>query len=97
MLKWSSARCQACPKAARWVGEMEEIAQAWANLGLPTQILEGAAAVYRFVGRTDLSLKTPEQRQRGQTLEEVTAILSARLSDRARDLWPVRDERGSPG
>lgn len=68
------------PKAARWVGEMEEIAQAWVDLGLPPQMLEGAAAVYRFVGRTELGLETPEQRARGQTLEEVTAILSAQRS-----------------
>jgi 3-hydroxyisobutyrate dehydrogenase-like beta-hydroxyacid dehydrogenase len=87
LLKWFRRQVPGMPpKAARWIREMEEIAQAWADLGLPPQMLEGAAAVYRFVGKTELSLETPEQRQRGQTLEEVTAILAAALSDRARDL-----------
>lgn len=86
LFKWITRQVPGMPpKAARWIGEMEEIAQAWADLGLPPQMLEGAAAVYRFVGSTELGLETPEQRQRGQTLEEVTTILAARLSDRARD------------
>jgi len=86
LFKWIARQVPGMPpKAARWVGEMEEIAQTWADLGLPPQMLEGAAAVYRFVGTTELSLETPEQRQRGQALEAVTDILSARLSDRARD------------
>jgi L-threonate 2-dehydrogenase len=67
------------PKAYRWVGEMEEIARTYADLGLPPQMLEGAAAVYHFVEQTELGSETPEERQRGQTLEEVTDILAAAL------------------
>ena len=67
------------PKAYRWVGEMEEIARTYADLGLPPQMLEGAAAVYRFVERTPLGAEVPEERQHGQTLEEVTDILAATL------------------
>jgi 3-hydroxyisobutyrate dehydrogenase-like beta-hydroxyacid dehydrogenase len=63
------------PKAYRWVGEMEEIAATFAALGLTPRMLEGAAALYRFVGQTPLGAETPEQRQRGQTLDEVVAIL----------------------
>jgi 3-hydroxyisobutyrate dehydrogenase-like beta-hydroxyacid dehydrogenase len=74
------------PKAYRWVGEMEEIARTFADLGLPPQMLEGAAAIYRFVEQTELGREIPEARQRGQTLEEVTDILSTAL-----DAHPTRE------
>ncbi|GHO46226.1 NAD(P)-dependent oxidoreductase [Ktedonospora formicarum] len=67
------------PKAYRWVGEMQEIARTFADLGLPPQIHEGAAALYHFVEGTELGQETPEQRQRGQTLQDVTAILASAL------------------
>jgi len=68
------------PKAYRWVGEMEEIAKTFADVGLPPQMLEGAAAFYRFVQQTELGTETPEARQRGQTLDEVTVLLAAALA-----------------
>jgi 3-hydroxyisobutyrate dehydrogenase-like beta-hydroxyacid dehydrogenase len=71
------------PKAYRWAGEMEEIACTFADLGLPPQMLEGAAALYRLVGQTELGAETPEERHRGQTLEEVTGILAAMLKTEA--------------
>jgi 3-hydroxyisobutyrate dehydrogenase-like beta-hydroxyacid dehydrogenase/catechol 2,3-dioxygenase-like lactoylglutathione lyase family enzyme len=64
------------PKAYRWVGEMEEIARTFADLGLPPQMLEGAAALYRLVERTELGAETPEERHQGQTLAEVVGILA---------------------
>jgi 3-hydroxyisobutyrate dehydrogenase-like beta-hydroxyacid dehydrogenase len=64
------------PKAYRWVGEMEEIARTFADLGLPAQMLEGAAALYRLVEQTELGAETPEERHRGRSLAEVTAILA---------------------
>jgi 3-hydroxyisobutyrate dehydrogenase-like beta-hydroxyacid dehydrogenase len=76
------------PKAYRWVGEMEEIAQTFADLGLPAQMSEGAASLYRFVQATVLGTETPEQRQSGRTLEEVAMILSAALTERL----PLREE-----
>jgi Domain of unknown function (DUF1932) len=47
--------------------EMEEIARTFADLGLPPQMLEGAAALYRLVGQTELGTETLEERHRGQT------------------------------
>lgn len=47
-------------KAHRWIGEMEEIAQTFAALGLTPQILAGAADLYRFVNTTSLARLTPE-------------------------------------
>ena len=68
------------PKAYRWVGEMEEIARTFNDLGLPPQMLEGAAALYRLVEQTELGTETPEERHRGQSLAEVTAILAEALT-----------------
>src|SRR5437868_2813998 len=69
------------PKAYRWVGEMEEIAHAFVDLGLPPQMGEGAATLYRLVGQTKLGMGTPEERQLGQTLEEVAGILASALAE----------------
>lgn len=49
------------PKAYCWVGEMEEIARTFADLGLPPRMLEGAAALYRLVGQRELGAETPEE------------------------------------
>jgi 3-hydroxyisobutyrate dehydrogenase-like beta-hydroxyacid dehydrogenase len=68
------------PKAYRWVGEMEEIAATFAHVGLTPLILQGAADLYRFVGETPLGEETPEVRQRGETLDEVVAILAGALA-----------------
>jgi 3-hydroxyisobutyrate dehydrogenase-like beta-hydroxyacid dehydrogenase len=67
------------PKAYRWVGEMEEIARTFADVGLPPQMLEGAAALYRLVEQTELGDETPEERHLGQTLPELIAILAHSL------------------
>ncbi len=69
------------PKSYRWVGEMEEIARTFADLGLPAQMAEGAASLYRFVEGTLLGAETPEQRRHGQTLEEVVSILASALAE----------------
>jgi 3-hydroxyisobutyrate dehydrogenase-like beta-hydroxyacid dehydrogenase len=67
------------PKAYRWVGEMEEIARTFADVGLPPQMLEGAAALYRLVEQTELGTETPEERHRGQTLADITGIMADAL------------------
>jgi L-threonate 2-dehydrogenase len=76
------------PKAARWVGEMEEIARTFTDLGLPPQMPEGAAALYRFIEGTLLGAERPEQRQHGQTLEEVIAILATALTEQIAKYQP---------
>lgn len=67
------------PKAYRWVGEMEEIAATFEDLGLTPRILLGAADLYRFVGATPLGAETPESRTRGQTWQDTVAELAAAL------------------
>jgi hypothetical protein len=48
-------------------------------VGLTPKILQGAAELYRFVGRTPLAEETPENRRRGQSLQEVVDILAESL------------------
>ena len=67
------------PKARRWVGEMEEIADTFAAVGLTPSILRGAADIYRFVGDTTLADRNPEDP--GQpTLSEMITQLAAQLN-----------------
>jgi L-threonate 2-dehydrogenase len=73
------------PKAYRWVGEMEEIAHTFSDIGLPPQMPEGTASLYRFIEGTELGRETPEQRHHGQTLEDVIAILAAALVEQAKE------------
>jgi 3-hydroxyisobutyrate dehydrogenase-like beta-hydroxyacid dehydrogenase len=73
------------PKAYRWVGEMEEIALTFADLGLPPQMHQGAASLYHFVEGTILGTETPEQRHHGQTLEDTITILAAALDEQSKN------------
>lgn len=61
---------------------LSERSRLFADLGLPAQMPEGAASLYRFVEGTLLGAETPEQRQHGQTLEEVASILASALAER---------------
>ena len=66
-------------KARRWVGEMEEIAQTFDQLGLTPQILAGAADLYRFVSATPLAERTPEDTSPLPTLAETVHSLAEQL------------------
>jgi 3-hydroxyisobutyrate dehydrogenase-like beta-hydroxyacid dehydrogenase len=67
------------PKAYRWVGEMEEIAKTFEDVGMTPKMLLGAADMYRLVGETPLANETPEVRTRGTNLEDVVALLNEAL------------------
>lgn len=69
------------PKAYRWVGEMEEIAQTFDDLGLTPRILLGAADIYRFVADTPLGRETPETRDPNRGPDGVIAALAEALPD----------------
>ena len=62
-------------KAKRWVGEMEEIAKTFGDLGLTPKMYEGAADMYRLVSETPLADETPETRDKSRTLAQVVAVL----------------------
>ncbi len=48
-------------RARRWVGEMEEIARTFEEVGLTPLTLEGAAELYRLVGETPLADQTSRE------------------------------------
>lgn len=61
-------------KAGRWVGEMEEIAATFEELGMTPKILEGASDMYRFVDSTPLGALT--SRDPHPSLDEVLGTLA---------------------
>ena len=76
---------QSCPKAYRWVGEMEEIADTFAAVGLTPDIFRGVADIYRFVEATPLGRETPENRSLANNAGDVSSILAAALPAAAKD------------
>ncbi|MDA0711781.1 MAG: DUF1932 domain-containing protein [bacterium] len=62
-------------KARRWVGEMEEIAKTFSDLGMTARMYEGAADMFRLVGQTSLADETPETRDTSRTLAQVIDLL----------------------
>ncbi len=71
------------PKAHRWVGEMEEIAACFADLGLTPSILAGAADIYRFVADTPIGKESPETRDPNRGVDGVVAALADALAEPA--------------
>jgi len=55
---------------------MEEIAKALGALELTEKIYQGAAEMYRFIGRTPLADETAENYDRARTLARVIEILA---------------------
>ena len=62
-------------KAHRWVSEMEEIAQTFADTGFTPEIYTGVANLYRWVATTPLAEETPENRDTSRDLDGVIAGL----------------------
>ena len=67
-------------KARRWVGEMEEIASTFEQVGLTPKIHTGAADMYRLVGGTPLAERTPEDTEPLPSLEEMLSVLADAMS-----------------
>ncbi len=64
-------------RARRWVGEMEEIAATFDELGLTPRMLLGAADIYRFIGETSLADQT--SREPDPPLDAILTTLAERL------------------
>jgi 3-hydroxyisobutyrate dehydrogenase-like beta-hydroxyacid dehydrogenase len=72
------------PKAYRWVGEMEEIATCFGDVGLTPKIYEGVADLYRFIAETPIGRESPEEsRRRGRDLDTVIDALAEGLAVRS--------------
>ncbi|MCB0110558.1 MAG: NAD(P)-dependent oxidoreductase [Caldilineaceae bacterium] len=68
-------------KAHRWVGEMEEIAQTFGDVGLTPNIFLGAADIYRHVAGTSVGKVTPEEPK--PDFHEMVAVLAAALENKS--------------
>jgi 3-hydroxyisobutyrate dehydrogenase-like beta-hydroxyacid dehydrogenase len=68
-------------KSRRWIGEMEEISQTFAQVGLTPKMLAGAAEMYRFVGDTALADRTPEDPDPLPALDEMISLLARHLAN----------------
>ncbi len=65
--------------AARWVGEMEEIAKTFADAGVPSQFHEGAAEIFRLLEKTPLASETRANMDKSRTLEQALSIYKQSL------------------
>ena len=68
------------PKAFRWVGEMEEIAQTFEEVGLTPRMLLGAADMYRWIATTEPGQETTENRDKSRDLDGLVAALAESLT-----------------
>jgi len=68
------------PKAHRWIGEMEEIAQTFEEVGLTPRMLLGAADMYRWIATTGPGHETPENRDKDRDLDGLVAALAESLT-----------------
>ncbi len=64
-------------KAHRWVGEMEEIAKTFEDIGMTPLILQGAADMYRFIHSTPLGQLT--SRDPNPSIEDILETLASHL------------------
>ncbi len=64
------------PRSRRWVSEMEEIRDTFAELGMTPLLFEGVAEMYRFIGDTPLGEEFPESRDRDRTFIETIEKLA---------------------
>ena len=64
------------PNAHRWVGEMEEIASTFANLGITPSFHKGAAEMYRLLSRTPYASESPETADKDRpTRDTIRAVV----------------------
>lgn len=66
--------------SARWVGEMEQIAQTFGDAGVTPGFHDGAAEVFRVLERTPYAAETRADMDRSRTLEEALAVYAQHLT-----------------
>ncbi len=68
--------------AARWVGEMEEIARTFESVGVTPRFHEGARDVFALLAATPLAAETRETRDQSRTLEQALKVYRDHLPGR---------------
>ena len=66
-------------KSRRWVSEMQEIKQTFAELGMTPNIFEGVTDMYKLMGSTELADENPESRDLDRTLKQTVERLAQEL------------------
>jgi hypothetical protein len=66
---------RAATKAARYVGEMREIAATQADAGLPRDLFDAFAVLYEALARSPLGREDPESLDSAPALESVLEML----------------------
>ena len=74
--------------AARWVGEMHEIAETFAAAGLPDDFHRGAARVFELLARTPIAAETRETVDPSRTLDDALDVYAETLAS-------IRDAGGA--
>jgi 3-hydroxyisobutyrate dehydrogenase-like beta-hydroxyacid dehydrogenase len=67
--------------AGRWIGEMEEIAETFAGVGLTPDFHRAAAQVFALLDATPLAAETRESRAAERRLEDAIAIYAKALDE----------------
>lgn len=67
-------------RSRRWISEMEEMGNTFDQVGLTPKIFQGAADIYRFVGKTALADQTPENRDPTMDIGKIISHFSQSLS-----------------
>ena len=70
-------------KAARWIGEMEEIATTFDHAGVTPRLHQGAAGMFRLLAETPFADETPETLDASRTLEQTVAVIARSLTSLA--------------
>jgi hypothetical protein len=65
--------------AARYKGEMEEIAATFSAVGVTSKFHQGALDVYRLLAETPFASETPDTIDGSRTLEEAARIFAKHL------------------
>ena len=71
--------------AARWIGEMEQIAATFEHVGVTPAFHQGAAEMFRLLSQTPFALETPEARDASRTLAETISAVARLLSPMSED------------
>ena len=66
--------------ADRWAGEMDEISETFAGVGITDNFHRGAADVFRMLNKTDLSAETRETLDKSRTLKEAIVIYADKVN-----------------
>ena len=66
--------------AGRWIGEMEQIAETYASVGLTPNYHKGAADMYRLLNSTPFGAESRETMDKSRTMQESVKVYVQHLN-----------------